>query len=91
VFQEKDLVPTLDEFDIDVNIDYVEETSTPEMSIMSQLMKQFQNKKVISYLDENKQPIELTDDEKEELEEEARGERNRKCWKIRNKSKTSYT
>jgi hypothetical protein len=51
---------------------------------MSQLMKQFQNKKVISYLDENKQPIELTDDEKEELEEEARGERNRKCWKIRN-------
>jgi hypothetical protein len=24
VFQEKDLVPTLDEFDIDVNIDYVE-------------------------------------------------------------------
>jgi hypothetical protein len=26
----------------------------------------------------------LTDDEKEELEEEARGERNRKCWKIRN-------
>jgi hypothetical protein len=31
VFQEKDLVPTLDEFDIDVNIDYVEETSTPEI------------------------------------------------------------
>jgi hypothetical protein len=60
VFQEKDLVPTLDEFDIDVNIDYVEETSTQRLSIMSQLMKQFQNKKVISYLDENKQPIELT-------------------------------
>jgi hypothetical protein len=55
---------------------------------MSQLMKQFQNKKVISYLDENKQPIELTDDEKEELEEEARGERNRKMLedKKRNKS-----
>jgi hypothetical protein len=29
-------------------------------------MKQFQNKKVISYLDE-KQPIELTDDEKKNL------------------------
>jgi hypothetical protein len=44
--------------------------------------------KVISYLDENKQPIELTDDEKEELEEEARGERNRKMLedKKRNKS-----
>ncbi len=32
----------------------------------------------ITYLDENKQPIELTDEDREVLEEEARAERNRK-------------
>lgn len=33
----------------------------------------------ISYLDENKQPIELTEEDREILEEEARAERNRKA------------
>ena len=64
-FPEEDLVPKLDDFEVDDT--FVEEvTETPKMEPQA-------------YLDENKNPIELSDEEQEMLEEEARAERNRKA------------
>lgn len=67
-FPEEDLVPKLDEFEVDDT--FVEET------IEVPKVEQFQPQ---TYLDENKMPIELSEEEKEMLEEEARAERNIKA------------
>jgi hypothetical protein len=66
-FPEEDLVPKLDDFELDDT--FVEEViETPKSEPIPQ-----------TYLDENNKPIELTDEEKEMLEEETRAERNRKA------------
>jgi hypothetical protein len=79
-FGEEDLVPKLDDFDIDDELDEQPNlqpksivAEEPEIEDIEELTTSPQE-----YLDENGKPIELTDEEKEILEEEARAERNRK-------------
>jgi hypothetical protein len=90
-FSEEELVPNLNDFDIDIDEELppiihneeIFEEETIEETIPTQQNINNPNQ----YLDENGNPIELTEDEREILEEEARAERNRKA--IRGKQKPS--
>jgi hypothetical protein len=73
VISEEDFLPKLNEFEVDELLDDVSET-TPQQEV-----KEEETPKNVSYLDENGQTIELTEEEKEILEEEARAEKNRKA------------
>lgn len=80
-FSEEDLVPKLDDFDIDDELDELP-TIKPapiEEPEIEDVEETHVNPSVQSYLDENGNPIELTEEEKEILEEEARGARNLKA------------
>lgn len=76
-FAEDELVPNLEDFDID---DELEEFQEPIEEEIVDLKENIINtpEQPITYLDENQKPIELTEEEMELLEEEARAERNRK-------------
>lgn len=86
-FAEEELIPKLNEFDIDLDED-IQPMPIPvneepfEEEIVEQPTPVANH---ASYLDENGNPIELTEEEREMLEEEARAERNRKA--IQNKKK----
>lgn len=73
VFGEEDFVPKLDEFEVDDTLDdspIVMQEASPKTEPKANS---------VPYLDEEGNPIELTEEEKEILEEEARAERNRKA------------
>jgi hypothetical protein len=77
VFGDEDLIPNLNDFDIDdelgltpVNTPIDVETTSVEDTIEQPI-------KGAGYLDENGNQIELTEEEKEMLEEETRAEKNR--------------
>jgi hypothetical protein len=76
-----DLVPPLNDFDLDLDEDIkepiVNNTSNEDEYSEENIEVNQTNNNVVSYLDANGDPIELTDEEKELLEEEARAERNR--------------
>jgi len=89
-FAEEELVPNLNEFDIDIDDEEdIQPMPMPvdeepfEEEIIEQPIQSPMNP--ATYLDENGNPIELTEEEREILEEEARAERNRKA--IQNKKK----
>jgi hypothetical protein len=78
-FAEEDLVPNLNDFDVDID-----EDEMPPLQPIQQFEEVIEEEVIeeahvnnVPYLDENGQPIELTEEEKEMLEEEARAERNR--------------
>jgi hypothetical protein len=73
VFGEEDFVPKLDEFEVDDTLD--------DSPIVMQEPLVTEEPKVnnVPYLDGEGNPIDLTEEEKEILEEEARAERNRKA------------
>jgi hypothetical protein len=79
-FTEDDLVPNLEDFDVDDELDeeviYEKPYDIEEEKIQETIIDS--PEQPITYLDENKKPIELTEEEMEILEEEARAERNRK-------------
>jgi hypothetical protein len=76
-FGEEDLVPKLDDFDLDIE-------NTP--SSIPSVEQKYEEETIIEnsntanpvFLDENGNPIEMTDEEIEMMEEEVRAERNRK-------------
>lgn len=73
---EEELLPELDEFDLDSldsTPEIMAEPTTQELPYVEEINTQTPQ----TYLDAEGNPIELTDEEKEILEEEARGERNR--------------
>jgi hypothetical protein len=79
-FGDEDLMPTIadiddDEFEIEKPNLTVK--STPIIEISDE--EDIEETPPITYLDENKQPIELSEEDKEILAEEARAERNRKA------------
>jgi hypothetical protein len=83
VFGEEDLVPKFDDFDLDDDIgdNIAIETTNMETPINVDMEKDIITDtptQHVSFLDENGVAIELTDEDKEMLEEEARAERNRK-------------
>lgn len=82
VFGEEDLVPKFDDFDLDDDIGV---ETTVETTIETPINADIEIDSIsdtptehIGFLDENGVAIELTDEDKEILEEEARAERNRK-------------
>lgn len=90
-FKEEDLVPNLNDFDVDIDEPiapppapsiapsseqhFEEETIAPVQPPAQQTV----NNQPATYLDENGKPIELTEEELELLEEERRAERNRQA------------
>ena len=85
-FSEEDLVPKLNDFDVDVDIDetYEEEiVETPQPNFYPENIEEYPtsgekeiNQTIPTYLDENGNPIELTEEELEMIEEEERAKRN---------------
>jgi len=93
VFAEEDLVPPLNEFDIDDDFN-VEEELIPQPLPPEQLVVEEYDEEIIetpmsiehaAYLDENGNPIELSEDDMEALAEEARAEKNRLYLENKNK------
>lgn len=86
-FSEEDLMPKLDDFDLDED----EISPLPMVIPSSQIEQTFQEEIInetpvnnAAYLDENGNPIEMTEEELEILEEEARADRNRKAMGKKN-------
>lgn len=93
-FTEEDIIPSLGEFDLNIDDDIkkteevnIDETQNSEPIIYtSDMVDNMYNEetepinKVTAYLDENGNPIEYTEEELEMIEEEARAERNRKLY-----------
>lgn len=98
-FSEDDLIPKLNELDVDVitetdgNIitntqsEYDETDIVPEPLIESVTPKKILTTEPIVYLDENKQPIRLSEEEQELYEEELRAEKNLKLFSRNKKAK----
>lgn len=86
-FADEELVPTLNDFDIDIDEEIEEPISEPYVNETVEPSPILETQDVVSYLDENGEPIEMTEEELELLEEEARAERNRKI--TNNKKQTS--
>lgn len=87
-FSDEELIPNLNEFDIDIEEEpVVEEVLEEEIiePIIEPIKQQAQTQTPSTYLDENGNPIQLTEEELEILEEEARAARNLKA--IQNKKK----
>lgn len=94
-FTEEDLVPKLNDFDVDVDIDdtYEEEIiETPQPNLYPENVEEystFEEKEIAAddhiptYLDENGNPIELTEEELEMIEEEKRAKRNIEMMKAK--------
>ena len=86
-FGEEDLMPSLSDID---DIDLQEKpiaTKQVPIPVEEPEVEDIREEKPIVYLDENQQPIELTEEELEILEEERRAEINRKA--IANKKQTT--
>jgi hypothetical protein len=80
-FAEEELVPNLNDFDIDIDD---EMPPMPVIQSNEEVVEETIEQPVLAnaaYLDENGEPIELTEEEREMLEEEARAERNRELLK----------
>jgi hypothetical protein len=85
IFTEEDLVPKLNDFDVDIEIydSYEEELIEPSKNVSPNLSTEIieeqpiiNEKNLETYLDENGQPIEMTEEELEMIEEEERAKRN---------------
>jgi hypothetical protein len=81
-------MPKLNDFDIDIDDDI---PSSPMIVPSTQIEQTFEEETInetpinnAAYLDENGNPIEMTEDELEMMEEEARAERNRKAMGKKN-------
>ena len=97
-FKEEDLVPNLNDFDVDID-EQITSTVAPSVAppVAPPQNEHFEEEVITpsniidnqpaTYLDENKQPIELTEEELEILEEERRAERNRQALANKQNSK----
>lgn len=79
---DEDLVPNINEFNLDIEDDFIEE-ELPKNGITDPYEEYVEPTPVQpqTYLDENHNPMPLSDEDREMLEEEARAERNRLALK----------
>lgn len=96
VFGEKDLVPSLNDFDVDIDLDVMDNTPTITEEVKyPKNVEEYSEEEVVeptipeTYLDENNQPIQLTEEELEIIEEEKRAARNMKMANKRGKKLTT--
>lgn len=78
-FAEEELVPNLNDFDIDIDDELEETIIQPIQNEVEEYQPINEQQPIAAYLDENGNPIEMTEEELELLQEEARAERNRKA------------
>jgi hypothetical protein len=85
-FAEEELVPNLNDFDIDIDDELEEAAIQPTLQPIHEEVDEVEGyqapdeeQPIAAYLDENGNPIEMTEEELELLQEEARAERNRKA------------
>lgn len=83
VIGEEDFLPKLNEFEVDELLNDTSET------IPETFTKEEPTPQNVAYLNEEGNPIELTEEEKEILEEEARAEKNRKALASKKNTATS--
>jgi hypothetical protein len=77
---DEELVPNINEFNLDIEDDYEEEELPRNGIIPEPYVEEYVEPipaQPQTYLDENRNPLPLTDEDREMLEEEARAERNR--------------
>ena len=87
-FAEEDLVPSLNEFDLDIDEELPNSSELPsyeEETVVDEPIGPDSN--YVPYLDENGDAIELSDEEREILAEEARAEHNMKIMENRKNKK----
>lgn len=88
-FSDEDMIPNLNDFDIDLDEETVAPTEPNELNITELTeevifdetideVRETPEDKLLAYLDEDGKAIELTEEERELIEEEQRAERNRK-------------
>ena len=84
-FSDEELVPNLNDFDIDIDIDD-EEPIVPKLESITEEEEYYEEPtelitptEHVAFIDENGKPIEMTEEELELLAEEARAERNMKA------------
>jgi len=77
-FEDEDLTPKIDEFDVDMEIEEIEpEPFIEPVKIEEPIRFKEPIIENVAYLDEDGRPIEMTEEDRELMEEEARAERNR--------------
>ncbi len=86
-FGEEDLMPSIDEFNIEETP--IEEIIMEEKPLIPKTPIDIIESTPKVYVDENKNPIELTEEDKEILEEEARAARNLKIMEAKKKTVTT--
>jgi len=93
-FSDEDLVPKLDEFNIDIDME-LKEPQVVKQTETQQHIEEIEVEVAVAtpsqYLDENRQPIELTEEDKEILAEEARAERNRQILTNKKQKQSSIS
>lgn len=87
-FAEEDIVPSLGEFDLNIEEEIeteqieTEHTEEPVIYTTEMVDNMYSEEELVpQYVDENGNPIQYTEEELEMMEEEARAERNRKLFK----------
>jgi hypothetical protein len=92
-FSEEDIVPSLGEFDLNIDEDVEPQDIQPSENYQEPIIytsemidnmgveEMSETMTTPQYLDENGKPIQFTEEELEMMEEEARAERNRKMFK----------
>ena len=89
-FTEEDIVPSLGEFDLNIEeqieTEQIETEQEPVIYTAEMIDNMYSEEELVSptlpqYVDENGNPIQYTEEELEMMEEEARAERNRKLFK----------
>ena len=91
-FKEEELVPNLNDFDVDIEETIAPPVAPPvappnEQHFEEETIPQPSTNQPQTYLDEKGKPIELSEEELEILEEERRAERNRQALASKNKEK----
>jgi hypothetical protein len=94
IFPQDDITPTLGEFDLTIEDEVAPVTEPTQQIIESPFVSDTmedgeQEPKLIYFVDENRNPIQYTEEELELIEEEARAERNREYLKKQGKTRTS--
>ena len=98
-FSEEDLVPKLNDFDVDIDETYEEEIiETPKPNLYQENVEEYETSEekelntkqtTPTYLDENGNPIELSEEELEMIEEEERAKRNMEMIKAKKQNKAN--
>lgn len=90
-FTGEDLVPSLNDFDMDIEEEVEQLPAYAEEAFEEEIIEPTPIPQTVAFLDENRNPIELTEEERELAEEDARAERNRRILENKKRNPTPTT